>query len=351
MDSNDIIGSRTNAILDDEIVNSRVERQADLQGAFSSGGGYCPEGIPVETAIFAALAAFGVAFGILYRAVTVTTGGRKKRDASGNDKPVSLMDEIGDHVADLLWWALEEFEDKVNKIAIGEDNNSWIGQIYEQFSSNFDIDGSKLDDDNIGDKEGLEPPILDETWGIEDIHKLHESEEENFDEPRNISKRDVKNNTINDDEVDVDDDNLDVISDLMDLEGESKCKARLFSCLGNVAKGSMHYLNEPSGITGGLQKVFFRIAFHGGIGNVWKALMTIPEARKIKRCINKQDNCMTYEVLRKVVETLDEDGEKFMSEEQRLLINPEFVQSMDHSNGSEKFSPEDQAIEDASNDN
>ena len=102
---------------------------------------------------------------------------------------------------------LEEFEDKVNKIAIGDDNNSWIGQIYEQFSNNFDIDGSKLDDDDIGDKEGLEllkiptymqhniviiymsllifnslglePPILDETWGLEDIHKLHEHEEGN----------------------------------------------------------------------------------------------------------------------------------------------------------------------------
>ena len=107
MDSNDLIGSRTNAILDDEIVNSRVERQADLQGAFSSGGGYCPEGIPVETAIFAALAAFGVAFGILYRAVTVTTGGRKKRDTSSDDKPISLMDEIGDHVADLFWWGMK----------------------------------------------------------------------------------------------------------------------------------------------------------------------------------------------------------------------------------------------------
>ena len=71
-----------------------------------------------------------------------------------------------------------------------------------------------------------------------------------IDEPRNISKRDVKNNTINDDKEDVDDGNLNVISDLMGLEGESKCKARLFSCLGNVAKGSMHYLNEPSGITG-----------------------------------------------------------------------------------------------------
>ena len=70
------------------------------------------------------------------------------------------------------------------------------------------------------------------------------------DEPRSISKRDVKDNQIQTDEDDVDDGNLDVISDLMGLEGESKCKARLFSCLGNVAKGSMHYMNEPGGVTG-----------------------------------------------------------------------------------------------------
>ena len=66
--------------------------------------------------------------------------------------------------------------------------------------------------------------------------------------------------------------------------------------------------------------------------------------------MNKQDNCMAFEVLRKEVETLDENREKFISEEQRLLINPEFVESMDNSDGSEKFSPEDQAIEDASTD-
>ena len=76
---------------------------------------------------------------------------------------------------------LEEFEDKVDKIANGQDDNSWIGQLYQQFSSNIGIDGSKIDDDDIGDKDGLEPPILDETWGLEDIHKLHESEEGNID--------------------------------------------------------------------------------------------------------------------------------------------------------------------------
>ena len=75
-----------------------------------------------------------------------------------------------------IFTGLEEFEDKVDKIANGQDDNSWIGQLYQQFSNNFGMDGSVIDDEEIGDKEGLEPPILDETWGLEDIHKLHETE-------------------------------------------------------------------------------------------------------------------------------------------------------------------------------
>ena len=71
---------------------------------------------------------------------------------------------------------------------------------------------------------GLEPPILDEIWELEGVHKLHESEKD-------------------------DDGNLDVIFDLMGLEGEYKCKARLFTCFGNVAKGSMHYMNKPGSVT------------------------------------------------------------------------------------------------------
>ena len=72
---------------------------------------------------------------------------------------------------------LEEFEDKVDKIASGQDDDSWIGQIYNTFSSNFGMDGSKIDDSELGPKEGLEPPILDETWGLEDVRKLHETDE------------------------------------------------------------------------------------------------------------------------------------------------------------------------------
>lgn len=72
------------------------------------------------------------------------------------------------------------------------------------------------------------------------------------------------------------------------------------------------------------------------------------QARNVKRCMNKQDECMAFEVLRKEVQTLGSDGKEFVSnaEHDRLLINPEFVESMDTSDGSQQFSPEDQAIED-----
>ena len=53
----------------------------DLSAAASGSGhgGYCPEGIPVELGLLSILAAFGVAFGVLYIALTLTTGKRRKR--------------------------------------------------------------------------------------------------------------------------------------------------------------------------------------------------------------------------------------------------------------------------------
>ena len=59
---------------------------------------------------------------------------------------------------------LEEFEEKIDKIAEGEDDgeNSWISKIYNQFS--FFNDGENTLEEN--DMDGLEPPLLDETWGL-----------------------------------------------------------------------------------------------------------------------------------------------------------------------------------------
>ena len=83
-----------------------------------------------------------------------------------------------------------------------------------------------------------------------------------------------------------------------------------------------------------------------------------PKARKIKRCMNKRDDCLSHEVLVSSYKehrfNLDEfpnnQTDIFMREEvtqqpegenannintDRLLINPEFAESMDLSDGSE----------------
>ena len=63
-------------------IMSRSKRQTeDLDAAASGYGGhsYCPEGIPIETALFAVLGAAALSFGILFMAITMITGGKRKR--------------------------------------------------------------------------------------------------------------------------------------------------------------------------------------------------------------------------------------------------------------------------------
>ena len=58
---------------------------------------WCKEGVPMDFAVFTILAGFGASFGILYRAVTLTTGARKKRE-NGAAQPVLIG-----NLADVLW--------------------------------------------------------------------------------------------------------------------------------------------------------------------------------------------------------------------------------------------------------
>ena len=58
---------------------------------------------------------------------------------------------------------LEEFENKIDKIASGHDDDSWIGQLYNQFSTSL-LDQPADDGLSNTDADGLEPPVFDETW-------------------------------------------------------------------------------------------------------------------------------------------------------------------------------------------
>ena len=76
-------------------------------GAYDSGSGWssagmmmdeCPAGVPIEIALLSILAAFGVAFGILYRTFTLETGGRSfsRSQTNGENGAVQV-------IADYFW--------------------------------------------------------------------------------------------------------------------------------------------------------------------------------------------------------------------------------------------------------
>ena len=79
----------------------------DLQVA-ASGGGYghteCPQGIPVEFALLSILAAFGVAFGVLFMALTQQTMGRRRRSTDGEgDDGEGVVGDLAFKFGDILW--------------------------------------------------------------------------------------------------------------------------------------------------------------------------------------------------------------------------------------------------------
>ena len=64
-----------------------------------------------------------------------------------------------------IFLGLEDFENKIDNIASGVDNNpdSWINKIYSEFNGALEDNG-----EDFSEVDGLEPPMLDETWGLKD---------------------------------------------------------------------------------------------------------------------------------------------------------------------------------------
>jgi len=253
----------------------------------------------------------------------------------------------------ILFLGLEEFEEKIDKIAEGQDggDDNWISKIYNQFSFFNEVDDQLTD----ADMDGLEPPLLDETWGlgirngsvknitanatIEEPVKLN-------DEENSRKKRSVNNETEEEEEMELED-------------TEEKCRVDMWRCLSKVIEGGLHYIDDPDGLMGLAKKTMFKIAFHGGFSNVWSGVMTIPEARHIKQCMNDHSECVSYEILRreaqetmdptdpayamynkkpsKVVKEKHDESEEKKPKRERLIINPEFVESMDQGDGSVQY--------------
>lgn len=331
----------------------RVKRQSDLDAAASGyGPGYCPEGIPIEQALFALLAAFAAAFGFLFRTLTQITQGRKrKRSLAGNHETSfgedNWWEEFKNHLGDQFYHGLEEFEHKIERLAEdgnAENDGSWISNVYHKFKDTFGFDDTNSIEGHA-EIDGMEPPMLDERWGLGDVRTLYNSTANGTDlavangTEHSLSKRALYGSeSVGNVEQDLDlgdlEKDFEADEHVRGLSGEEKCKAKFWKCTGKVVGGSMHYANEPGGVWGLAKKTMFRMAFHGKYGNVWNALMSVPEARAMKRCLNIQEECLGYEAIRAEAESEDKDRP-------RILVNPDFVENQDKSDGAEQYDPEE----------
>ena len=77
----------------------------------------------------------------------------------------------------LLFKGLENFENKIHKVANGGEKSeklNWIEDIFDKFNTNDDMAMNNV----FEGVPGLEPPMLDETWGLKDYNqnKTHDNE-------------------------------------------------------------------------------------------------------------------------------------------------------------------------------
>jgi len=277
------------------------------------GHGYCQEDQVSIGLLVVSLAGIALMFYTLLTKIQAN-GGRKKRDDDMNtyfplQYIVSFFETDG----------LEDFENKIDKIASGVDDgeNNWINAIYNKYGNGTTTEES---DEVVGNIEGLEPPMLDETWGLKDG------------EDNKTSKSKSKRNS-----EPIDDQFEKEFNEIYDNDGTT-CKTKMWRCFSRVAEGSLHHLHDPEGITGLVKNTLFKIAFNGAKGGMWNTLMSIPEARKVQLCMNAHDKCSSKEVLKN--ELADEN-----SNDNRFLINPEFVESLDDSDGSKAFNVEGEGTE------
>jgi len=278
-------------------------------------GGYCEEDQVSIGLLVVSLAGIALMFYTLLTKIQAN-GGRRKRDTDYDPFPYlwSFFESDG----------LEDFENKIDKIASGDDKgeNSWINDVYNKYGNGTEDDDNEV----VPNVEGLEPPMLDETWGLID------GEEKETSTPR------VKRN-----HEPIDDQFKKDFDDIYETDGAT-CKTKMWRCFSRVAEGSLHYLSDPGGITGAIKNNLFKLAFQGAMGNAWGTLMSIPEARKVQLCNSAHDKCLEKEVLKNelgndIDDKNDKNGENDKNDrnDNRFLINPEFVQSLDESDGSKAF--------------
>merc|ERR1712141_869490 len=119
----------------------------------------CAKGGANPILLFIIMAAAGVGFYFVYQKYVALAA------AGGNGRTMDSPTEFFDYILT----GLEDFENKIDKLASGgvdDDEHSWISTIYNEFNGNNGSENNT--DEDFNEIEGLEPPMLDETWGLKD---------------------------------------------------------------------------------------------------------------------------------------------------------------------------------------
>jgi len=272
----------------------------------------CPDLILAAIAAAAAGAAF-----VIYQAITAR--GKKRRKRKTDEEWFTSF------VPQILILGLEEFEEKIDKISEHQGReDSWLTKMFNMFNDKY----GKDDPLSANDLDGIDPPVLDETWGL------------------SLQTSGKKNNTTIEEPISLKHEEKSKIL-------EDNCRVELWRCLSLVIENSLHYMDNSEGYIGLIKKTFFKMAFHGSRSNVWNGVMSIPEARDLQKCLNKNEQCVSYEAIRKEainsLDPKDDDYKRLLSfgknetnvnnnsikkiRRRRMIINPEFVEALDKSDG------------------
>jgi len=335
-----------------ERIDSRYDSYnsgSDAYGSYSGGSCCCSGGDSNNIQLPILLAALAAATFFLFQ--QITGGGRRAFQGRRRRKRVLDPDfyHNGEHIydaagattifdsdgsshdvyGDLLWVGLEEFEEKIERLGQAEEKKqeeeggSWINSILKELlrvKQETEEEMKEQEDEAVDDAadeedlEKIEPPLLDMSW-TEDQQKLQTIVDEQVAKKRIKRSVETKNKKLK--EADI----------------QESCKIKIWRCMSGVLESGVKYIEKPGGIMGAAKQVLFKIAFHGGLSNPWTSLMTIPEARRVARCMRDHDSCVTNQILADQVDNQ-------VVGKRRVLVNPEFVQGLDSSDGQFQYNKE-----------
>jgi len=256
---------------------------------------------------------------------TILTKGRRSFGLNSLLKKSEDIDDL-DKVADFVNIGLEEFEEKVNSWGEHEEANvdetGWIGNILKEFAKvkkDVEEEVINVEEEATHDNHDIEPPLLDPKWGLAadpESPSIHEDKE------TKLSKRSTSEDAT-----------LNMIDGVVEnLVGGDSCRLGAWRCVSGVMEGGVKFLDKPAGLWSLAKKALYKIAFHGGVTDMWSSLMTIPEARSITRCMKEHDKCVAEQIVAEAAE---------MRGKGRYIVNTEFLGELDTSDGADQYDQEE----------